>query len=911
MTTRGARGLVAILAVGVIGACLASPAIAQRGQMSTLTGVVRDASGAVVPGVALEAASRQLIGGATTTTTNDQGLYRFFELAPGEYTIQAMLAGFKTMTRRGVVLVPGGTVTIDWTLEVATTAELVEVHGAAPVVDVRSSSAPNRLTSTLLQQLPSTRTVAGLVNLTPGTVADVPLGATASSIAVTFDGTPASRPSGGEPLVSPVFHSLDEVQVVATGAGADHNDFTGVAANLVLRSGGNSLRGLGEYRGRRPNWVGNNRGTLPANLQQQFRPQELLVDWDAAGSVGGPVMRDRLWYFAAAQAMVFDQRPAGWMNVPKRDGEPVSSLADRRGLGKLTARLSPGVRVEGFYQKNRVQHDAFNAGPFVADEALGRVDDRLHMWNVRALWTPTDRTVFTVINGGYRQHYYEGPTPPASAAGPPPRYDQVTFVESGGYVWFTDSRLRPITTSARVTHVVDGGVGLGHEVSAGVEVERSSSNESWGYPGGMSFTDAAGVPQTVDILPATHVRPRRQRTSFFAQDRWQLSDRLTLEPGVRLVLNRGKAIDRGTVYSTTPLSPRVGIAWDVARDHRTVVRAHYGRYHDTLLDNAYSFMDPLGSPVYTFAVVTGPNTYDTVSTSGGPTNQAIDSGLTQSFVDAYLVGVERELFADFSLRAQYLHRAFENHVAFIDEGSVYVPVPRVDPGRDGRLNTADDGGTITVFDRQNVTAAPRRLTNVDEAFRRYQALQLIGTKRYSRNWELQASYTWSRARGNVNNIWGTNAASNGLGPNGQFADPNRLINAEGTPSHDYPHQATVLGVVRLPWWGGFNAGSVVRYYSGRPYGRTARFTGLRQGAVTVRVEPIGTYRLPATSEWDLRLEKTVHLGARGRLGLSAEVLNVANQGTSRFVSEGSGASFGIPGQWTVPRSLRVGGRVTF
>lgn len=133
----------------------------------------------------------------------------------------------------------------------------------------------------------------------------------------------------------------------------------------------------------------------------------------------------------------------------------------------------------------------------------------------------------------------------------------------------------------------------------------------------------------------------------------------------------------------------------------------------------------------------------------------------------------------------------------------------------------------------------------------------------------------------------------------------------GVPAHDYPHQVTVLGTARLPWWGGVNVGAVSRYYSGRAYGRTIVVTGLRQGNERIRVEPNGTYRLPATNQLDLRVEKTWRLGGTRSLGLFADVLNVNNQGTSRTVNEGSGANFGVPTGWVFPRSLRAGGRLTF
>jgi len=274
------------------------------------------------------------------------------------------------------------------------------------------------LTNTLLLNLPTTRTIQDLVNLTPGVVADVPMGASATSIATTFDGTPGSLTASGTPNVYPMYHAIDEIQVIGNGAGAEYGEFTGVQANVIVKAGSNRTSGLGEFRIRRPNWIGDNRETLPLNLRERFRPQELLTDWDLSATVGGPILRDKVWYFAGAQKIVEDLRPAGWTNVPRTPDETVSSLDEGGVIGRATVALSPGIRLEGVYQRNSHHEADFNAGPFVADEALGMLEDIQHVWNVRMLWTPSSRTFVTVMHGGYVQDYFEGPTPPASPAGP-------------------------------------------------------------------------------------------------------------------------------------------------------------------------------------------------------------------------------------------------------------------------------------------------------------------------------------------------------------------------------------------------------------------------------------------------------------------------------------------------------------
>jgi hypothetical protein len=151
--------------------------------------------------------------------------------------------------------------------------------------------------------------------------------------------------------------------------------------------------------------------------------------------------------------------------------------------------------------------------------------------------------------------------------------------------------------------------------------------------------------------------------------------------------------DRGTVFSTNPVSPRIGVAWDIARDHKTVVRAACDRIHEGLYTSAFEFMNTSGRTPRINARVVGPDTFVETNRTN-PGNGAVDDGLAHAYVDQYLVGIERELFPDFSLTLQYVRRNFADIWAVRDTGSQYAPVLGRDPGPDGQLNTSDDGGLV-------------------------------------------------------------------------------------------------------------------------------------------------------------------------------------------------------------------------
>lgn len=194
--------------------------------------------------------------------------------------------------------------------------------------------------------------------------------------------------------------------------------------------------------------------------------------------------------------------------------------------------------------------------------------------------------------------------------------------------------------------------------------------------------------------------------------------------------------------------------------------------------------------------------------------------MRHSGVDQWVIGLDHELPGDVVLTAQGISRHFSAFMGLVDEGSAWSPVQRLDPGPDNVANTADDAGMISVFALTNPGQRSFVYTNPDDAYNRYDAVQLIGKRRFKGWWQAQASYTWSRNEGTVGNRWHVNAARFDLGSPGRFVNPNSFINAYGNATFDPTHEAKVLGVVRLPWLGGANVSGVYRYTTGQAWGRS-------------------------------------------------------------------------------------------
>jgi hypothetical protein len=906
------KRVVPVLALTCAMGGASGPLFAQAVQTAALTGTVKDSTGAVLPGATVNVSSPSQVGGVQTSVSDSQGIYRFPALRPGVYEMEATLQGFKTVKQSGITLPLGTTITIDVTMSVASVSETVQVTGTTPVVDIKSSASNTQLPDTMLQNLPTGRFQPDIINLTPGINGNVAFGATQSSNALLMDGVDVSDPEGGTPWSFFNYNWVEQVQIVALGANAEYGEFTGVAANSIIRAGSNRWTGLGEYLMERKNWIADNTTSLSADLRKSFTPREIKSYWDTTGQIGGPLAKDKLFFFSGFQYFNRQDRPAGFTGN-------FTSEKDPRTLHKLTWAAAPNVRVEGFVEWDKYDIEGRGASAQRPTTEVTALEPSPEWnWNSQVTWTINAKTMLNVRNGGYWGYFPVEPTPPQTRSGPYPHYDSLSNIYSVNVPYFGRFDRTRNVTAATLTRYADKFAGKSHELKFGFEFEHSKIRNESGYPGGRYYYDYGG-PYLVNLWDGYVTTAHINRTSLYAQDAWTVSDRLTLNPGLRLDINRG-SVPTGTVLSNHGLAPRIGAAFDVMGDHKTVLRAHWGRFFDAVLGGQFEFMDLTQQHPHITAEVLGPNRFNEIDRRNPSTNLGIDPNIHQSYSDAFLAGVERELISDLSVTAQYIRRNFRDFMGFIDTGSVYAPTQKVDPGPDGKLGTADDGSSITVYNKTNPGHEFLLFSNPNKAFRDYDAFQLIGTKRYSKNWQAQLSYTWSHAHGTVDNRGGTNSGgggNQGLGQTGGFVNPNHSINIDGDSRFDYTHQVKLDGTYRVPLFGGFNISAVYRYTTGLAWGRIATIRGLTQGSESVRIEPIGTRHTDAVNTIDFRAEKTIPLGSSSRrVGIYLDLFNLNNQGvidnTSRSgVIDNSGSTFGNPNRWISPRLARLGFRVMF
>src|SRR5262245_49725277 len=377
---RGMRTSVVALAATALLLASAPPAVGQQ-STGTITGRAVDESSGALPGVLVSIASPQMIGGARTVNTDDQGVYRFTLLPAGTYTVTFTLSGFRTLNISSVSLSAGATMTINGRLELASVEETVTVVSQSPTIDLESAKLAVNWDQQKLDDLPYSRSLTGLVTMIPG------LYATSYDVGGSNFGTgsgPAARTFGrtGGGVVSydgmiwdqtyGDFGTYEEAQITTAAKGADSMN-PGLTMNLVVKSGSNTLRGLGSANYQSGDFQGTN--ITPELLAKGYAPgvNKFTKLQDYYGEVGGPIVRDRLWFYASHRDASSGTVIPGFVRLADRQQvEFYTKLQDP--TGKFTYQVTKNNKFEGMFQFGRKWQPYRSASRFVPLEASQNQD---------------------------------------------------------------------------------------------------------------------------------------------------------------------------------------------------------------------------------------------------------------------------------------------------------------------------------------------------------------------------------------------------------------------------------------------------------------------------------------------------------------------------------------------------------
>jgi hypothetical protein len=898
----------------VVAALLFSPlpARAQIGQTGTLTGTVTDSTGAVLPGATITVTSDALIGGSRTATSDANGTFRFPALPPGRYMVTVEMPSFGKWEREARLEL-GQTITLDARLEITGVSETVNVSGEAPQVDVTSSASQKNLTTDVMENIPfSSRFGPGAMLLSPGVnpnnYSSYGSGGSSSN-SYMIDGVDVSDPEGGTIWVFANHNWIQEVQVIGLGANAEYGGFTGVASNSLFRSGSNMFKGLFETLYENDAMTGENVTDEILAQNEDLTPGKTDYVTDTTFQIGGPIKRDKAWFFTSFQYYRPKAAPAGYPPTPPPGyadtgiGPDARLEHSSRFLFKPTVKIGTSDQLTGFFETDMYRVDGRAIGANVATEAGLHQESPEVAWNANYTKVLNSTSVFDVKYSGFWGYYYLSPY---NGDDTPGWYDvDEDFYAVNSYYYYNADRLRH-QANASLTKFASGFAGE-HNLKFGAEFERSYIKSELGYPGGMYVLASFGEPYYAYLWDGYLKDSINTRLSAYAQDTWALGSRFTLNPGLRFDRNMGYSKGVGDqVFSTNSISPRIGFAWDVTGDSRTVVRGHYGWYFDGAKSSYYDLLDPNNAPFYGAYIDSNLNLIsDAYLLTPGGTSHRMDDDIKHPRMKQGLVGIERDLGAGISVGLNGIWRDNDRFIDDVIQTSLsdYETFTLTDPGPDGEPDTGDEtGNTVTVYDQITDPADNTFLiTNPDSAFRRYRGVELSLNKRMSNRWQMQASWVISKITGNYNNTSSFGNSSEYDSPN---TNPELQPYREGRLTNDNTHIAKLLGSYRAPW--DVLVSGAFFYTSGQTYSRLVRTPGLTQGRLDMFIEPRGEQRYDDQPRFDLKVEKQFRMLGDRRLGLTFEGFNLFNDAAITSRTTRSGSTYNTPQGLVQARRLRLG-----
>ena len=888
--------LLSILAIILL---LAPIAFSQSKETGAIRGIVTDEQGAPLPGVNVTLMSPNLMGGRSFVT-DAKGEFRFPALPPGDYKVKAELQGFGPYVRENIRLTTTTTLDVDIQLKVAAVNEEITVVAQSPTIDIKSTeTASVTLSNEILRNVPYSQFSADIVNLAPGIIEDSAYGASESTgIAYSMDGVNVADPEGGSAWVFSDHNIIEEAKVMGIGLPAEYGNFTGVIFNLVTKSGGNQFSGHFElnFQGTPDTnfWGANNNGAYIEDFPSLTSPGLKLMD--ISGHVGGPIVKDKLWFYTGVQYYRTDEFVTGFPEA--------RVYKQPRFFVKLTTQLSPTLNMSGMFQTTNYTGENRGAGSTVSPEAARTQEspDWLVGFNLTKIFNA--KTFFDIKVNAFGGYYYLDPE-----VGKEPYMhfsynDNMRYDSWGSFGYYDRNRT---SANASLTHYAEDFLAGSHEFKFGAEIERSMSRNRFGYTGtggsqgnfiryydyvGPGYVDSTYTYFTGNYYAYQYegydTNTRYTRVEAFVQDSWQVGKRLNLSLGVRFSQNWGDVKDvEGTVFNTTRFSPRLGFTFDLFGDKTTILKAHYGQFTEAMLTAYHEKMNPASafSDYVSFRFV--PDDEDPGTTTGvweefGRTppqgSYYMDPNIKHPYMTQYTLGIERELFKDASFGVTYINRKWNDIIGRYDRAADY----------DTATVTVDyfDGSSqdFTVYERtaETVDLTDFIVTNLrrsdeypwilEDVYRRYEGFEFLFNKRFSNRWQLLASYVYGRTTGTSDNTFGGDIGW-GVDP----SDPNNWINAKGHMTNDPTHMIKIQGTYILPL-----DISLTGYFwaiTGDSWTTNNRASGFNQGRITFFAEPAGSHHYPMDKILNLRIEKIFTLASRYRLGLMLDVFNVFNNDT--------------------------------
>ena len=837
---------------------------------SSIAGLVKDTSGAVMPGVTVEASSPALIEKSRTVVTDGEGQYKIVGLVPGTYAVTFSLSGFNTVRREGIQLTASFTANVNADMRVGELSETITVSGQAPTVDVQNVVQEQVMTRDVINAIPvGTKAVAAIGALIPGVTSQAQdvggsaFSATAISIHASrfneqqllYDGVYYNHGAGSGGnfnTIVPNDATIQEISLETSGLSAESPN-GGLRTNIIPKDGGNTFKGtfFGAYT---------NNHLQGTNLDDSLKALGLvsvpqvtqIYDFDPA--FGGPLVKDRVWFFGSFRKQNSQQTVAGMYynltpTAPVYTPDYSRQAQDNEENGNQSLRLTMQLNA-----KNKLNLQAQNGqqirpyygyaccSAFTSSPEANFYSESRPMYLVQASWNaPLTSKLLIEASAGAASKDYATYLQPGMNPLQPSWTDLSTGITWGNYggLYGLNANFnfngRVATSYVTGSHAAKFGVTFMHTWS---HVTDDVSNNA------TTYQLLNGVPSRITVYstPLALNAVMRANIGIFGQDQWTIH-RLTLNMGLRFdYLNAYVPANTVAPGPNVPtrnvqfpeidnvpdwknISPRLGMSYDLFGNGKTALKASVGRYMEALnLTTITRVADPTAAIVQSATrtwndtnhdFIPEPNELGALSNSAFGTsvpNQAyggnvMDDGRGYNW--EITTTVDHQIVPNVSVSAEYIHRWFRNQLvtqnsrvtnASFTPYCVSQPVDSRLPGSGAQLCGLYDvipsqfGQNFSVIQQASVFGDQQDV---------FDGIDITTKARLPKGIVLQGGVSDGRERSNVC------FASNDLSLT-SFAFPAALPAwSVGTPRTNAfcdvrpPFQANVKGifVYPLPWWG--------------------------------------------------------------------------------------------------------------
>jgi hypothetical protein len=682
---------------------LCATAASAQSPYGSVWGHVYDEQQAVLRGVTITATAPEAPGVVTATSDAD-GLFRLQDLPPGTYTINAERANFAKFAREPVIVRAGLNVLLDIDMKLGAITESLDVKAEPPLLESKQPVQAVNIAGEFQRTVPilPRRNWADFMLLVPG----VSVGSNNLALffwvhgvdfdehVIQLDG--ADVASGQQNQLSYISlnpDALQDVEVKLAGVDASQQMGFGVVINAVTQAGTNRTKGSVSQLLQPQGWN-------DQNVSGGTSTTSSIYQTDI--SLGGPIVRDRLWYFGTYRRY---QQTTGVSRTPAqiatlRALQPSFESFDNVIDGnfyfvKATASLAPGQRVEGFFERDKSPQEfaGTTSGAPVTKRIIG---GNAASARLQSVWS---QAFTTRVNASYNDKNI--PTVPYRTD-IPSRNVYGSTVLSGGRVTgsgllavldnssqWVDVPYQKFTLTGDAIYLRHGPLGS-HEFQVGALWQQVHEETSFHYPtNGFSLEEdvlrdpsnpAAGVVpfhrQIFDVASVTTALGRSRNVAFYAQDTWQPTSRLTANIGLRVEsVNRKDLLFNVAPEDATQLAPRLGATYLLTADAKNTVRATFARLHEVMAAGSSS----VGATAAGFKDLYDPNrdgsfstVFGTPASSAVAADRIVDPNFHQPYVNETSVGYRRQLPSLVSLDVTYVYRETKDRPVLIETNGIYT-----------------------------------------------------------------------------------------------------------------------------------------------------------------------------------------------------------------------------------------------